>query len=445
MHCSANIGAAGDTALFFGLSGTGKTTLSSDPERAADRRRRARLERSRRLQLRGRLLRQDDQAVGRGRAADLRDHAPLRHGARERRDRPESRARSISTTRRYTENTRAAYPIEFIDNAVPGGQGGHPTNIVMLTADAFGVLPPIARLTPDGGDVPLPVRLHRQGGRHREGRDRAEGDVQHLLRRAVPAAPPERLRRRCSARSIAAHNVARVAGQHRLDRRPVRRRQPHEDRLHARDDSRRAGRRSSTRSPTRGSGVQPRRAGDLSRRARRRCSTRAAPGPTRPPTTRRRRSWRRCSSRTSRRSTGDVDAGGRGRRPARCEPRPSPRAWTYEAGHRARDPRPAADRHEDLLRLQHRVRRARRTRTCARCASGLPGALPVLNRAGGRLRRRGGAGARLRRPRDVDLRAQELLLSGPAEGLPDLAVRAAARDRRTVLVDRRRRRRAPFG
>ena len=50
---------------------------------------------------------------------------------------------------RYTENTRAAYPIDFIDNAVPTGVGGHPRNVVMLTADAFGVLPPISRLTPD--------------------------------------------------------------------------------------------------------------------------------------------------------------------------------------------------------------------------------------------------------------------------------------------------------
>ena len=100
----------------------------------------------------------------------------------------------------------------------------------------------------------------------------------------------------------------------------------------------------------------------------------------------------------------------------------------FEAGHRARNPRPAADRVEDLLRLQHRVRRARRTRTSARSASAFPGALPVLNRARRRLRHPRRARARLHDPRDVDLRAQELLLSRPAEGLPDLAVRAAARD-----------------
>jgi phosphoenolpyruvate carboxykinase (ATP) len=62
---------------------------------------------------------------------------------------PETRALDLDDDR-FTENTRAAYPIDFIDNAVPSGQGGHPRNIVMLTADAFGVLPPISRLTPDG-------------------------------------------------------------------------------------------------------------------------------------------------------------------------------------------------------------------------------------------------------------------------------------------------------
>jgi len=62
---------------------------------------------------------------------------------------PETRVLNLDDER-FTENTRAAYPISFINNAVPSGQGAHPRNVVMLTADAFGVLPPIARLTPDG-------------------------------------------------------------------------------------------------------------------------------------------------------------------------------------------------------------------------------------------------------------------------------------------------------
>ena len=149
MHCSANIGKFGDSALFFGLSGTGKTTLSSDPERS--------------------LIGDDehgwsDQGVFNFEGGCYAKTIKLS---------PEGEPQIYATTRRfgtvlenvvidertraldldddrYTENTRAAYPIAFIDNAVPSGQGGHPQNIVMLTADAFGVLPPIARLTPEG-------------------------------------------------------------------------------------------------------------------------------------------------------------------------------------------------------------------------------------------------------------------------------------------------------
>ena len=90
------------------------------------------------------------------------------------------------------ENTRGAYPIDFIPNASATGVAGHPKNIIMLTADAFGVLPPIAQADARAGDVPLPVGLHRQGRRHREGRrHRAAGDLLDLLRRAVHAAPPD--------------------------------------------------------------------------------------------------------------------------------------------------------------------------------------------------------------------------------------------------------------
>jgi phosphoenolpyruvate carboxykinase (ATP) len=147
MHCSANVGAHGDAALFFGLSGTGKTTLSADPHRT--------------------LIGDDE-------------HGWSEHGifnfeggcyAKCINLSAESEPEIFATTRRFgtvfenvvldpdtripdfaddskTENTRAAYPLEFIPNASPTGRAGHPKNIIMLTADAFGVMPPIAKLSP---------------------------------------------------------------------------------------------------------------------------------------------------------------------------------------------------------------------------------------------------------------------------------------------------------
>jgi phosphoenolpyruvate carboxykinase (ATP) len=146
MHCSANVGAAGDVALFFGLSGTGKTTLSSDPERG--------------------LIGDDEHGwsdhgvfnfEGGCYAKTIRlsaDAEPQIYATTRRFGTvlenvvvdPETRGLNLDDDR-YTENTRAAYPIEFISNAIPSGQGGQPKNIVMLTADAFGVLPPISRLS----------------------------------------------------------------------------------------------------------------------------------------------------------------------------------------------------------------------------------------------------------------------------------------------------------
>jgi len=146
MHCSANVGAAGDVALFFGLSGTGKTTLSSDPERG--------------------LIGDDEHGwsdhgvfnfEGGCYAKTIRlsaDAEPQIYATTRRFGTvlenvvvdPETRGLNLDDDR-YTENTRAAYPIEFISNAIPSGQGGQPNNIVMLTADAFGVLPPISRLS----------------------------------------------------------------------------------------------------------------------------------------------------------------------------------------------------------------------------------------------------------------------------------------------------------
>ena len=149
MHCSANVGQAGDVALFFGLSGTGKTTLSSDPERG--------------------LIGDDEHGWSEDGVFNIEGGCyakMIRLSA-------EAEPQIYDTTRRFgtvlenvkmdaisrqldldddslTENTRGAYPLEFIDNAVPSGRAGHPRNIIMLTADAFGVLPPIARLSSAG-------------------------------------------------------------------------------------------------------------------------------------------------------------------------------------------------------------------------------------------------------------------------------------------------------
>src|SRR5262249_44053299 len=147
MHCSANIGPASDTALFFGLSGTGKTTLSADPER--------------------RLIGDDEHGWSDDGVFNVEGgcYAKTIHLSREGEPQIWNAIRFGSVleirpldpgarvpdydSERYTETTRAAYPIEFIDHAEPSGRGGHPANIVFLTCDAFGVMPPLARLTPE--------------------------------------------------------------------------------------------------------------------------------------------------------------------------------------------------------------------------------------------------------------------------------------------------------
>jgi phosphoenolpyruvate carboxykinase (ATP) len=146
MHCSANIGEDGGTALFFGLSGTGKTTLSSDPHR--------------------KLIGDDEHGWGPDGVFNFEGGCYAKVINLDRTAEPQiwdcthrfgTVLENVVATpagvldladNTHTENTRACYPIEYIPNALLSGRGGQPRHVIMLTADAFGVLPPIAKLTP---------------------------------------------------------------------------------------------------------------------------------------------------------------------------------------------------------------------------------------------------------------------------------------------------------
>jgi phosphoenolpyruvate carboxykinase (ATP) len=147
MHCSANVGNGGDSAVFFGLSGTGKTTLSADPKRTLLGDDEHGWSPSGIYNFEGgcyaKTIRLSKEAEPEIWAASNRFGAVLENVILK----PESLDPDFDDGR-LTENTRSAYPLDFISNASKVGTAGHPKNIVMLCADAFGVLPPIAKLSP---------------------------------------------------------------------------------------------------------------------------------------------------------------------------------------------------------------------------------------------------------------------------------------------------------
>ncbi len=147
MHCSANRGPEGDTALFFGLSGTGKTTLSSDADRAMIGDDEHGWSERGIFNFEGgcyaKVIRLDPEAEPEIHAATRRFGTILENVALGMDDR-----RVDLHDGSMAENTRASYPITHLSNIVADGRGRHPSHIVMLTADAFGVLPPLARMSP---------------------------------------------------------------------------------------------------------------------------------------------------------------------------------------------------------------------------------------------------------------------------------------------------------
>ncbi|WP_068085095.1 phosphoenolpyruvate carboxykinase [Polycladidibacter stylochi] len=145
MHCSANVGDKGDTAVFFGLSGTGKTTLSADPSRTLVGDDEHGWSEDGVFNFEGgcyaKTIRLSQEAEPEIYATTQRFGTVLENVVLDEQRRPDFDDGSL------TENTRCAYPIHFIPNASETGKAPHPKNIIMLTADAFGVLPPIAKLT----------------------------------------------------------------------------------------------------------------------------------------------------------------------------------------------------------------------------------------------------------------------------------------------------------
>ena len=301
MHCSANVGTGGDAAVFFGLSGTGKTTLSADPKRI--------------------LLGDDEHGWSSSGIYNFEGGCYAKTIRLSKEAEPEiwDASNSFGTVLenvilkpgsrvpdfddgRLTENTRSAYPLEFISNASKTGTAGHPKNIVMLTADAFGILPPIARLSPSqamyhflSGYTAKVAGTEKGMGNEPQATFSTCFGAPFMPRHpSVVRQPAARVDRQAQGRLL--------AGQHRLDRRQVRHRPAHADQGDACAVWMRPCRVRSSRSRCAPIQCSASRCRPRCRALIPRSSIRARRGPTRLPTTRRPARSSTCSTRTSRSS-----------------------------------------------------------------------------------------------------------------------------------------------
>ena len=284
-------------AIFFGLSGTGKTTLSADPTRT--------------------LIGDDEHGWSDNGIFNFEGgcYAKVIHLS------PTAEPEIYETTRRFgtilenvgfdsmtgrldlnddslTENTRAAYPISHIPNATRDGLGGHPQNIIMLTCDAFGVLPPMAKLTPAQAMYHFLSGYTAKVAGTEKGVTEPSATFSTCFGAPFMALPPT-VYANLLGEKIASPRRRRLAGEHRLERRPLRRGPADGHRSHPGPGACGSGRLAlqgahDYRAPLRSGRTQPNVPG-----CRRKSSTPGTPGAIRPRTMPRPRSWRACLPKTS--------------------------------------------------------------------------------------------------------------------------------------------------